>query len=91
MDQQQRNGRWRDPRNAAGLPQRFGPVLLQFLAHLKRQRGNLHVLQVSWQPQVFIIGRPLHFFALAVDVPRVFGGNFPLLHDRVVQVVERFT
>ena len=37
----------------------------------------------------FIIGRPLHFFALAVDVPRVFGGNFHLLHDRVVQVVER--
>jgi len=55
VHEQQRDRRGRDARDARGHAQSFGPVAHQRLARLEAQRGDLHVVDVGGQAQLFEI------------------------------------
>ncbi|MNS89262.1 hypothetical protein D3C72_1232690 [compost metagenome] len=79
VNHQQRDRRGRDARDTRCQPQRFGPVLVQLLAHLEAQGLDLAVVEVGRQLQVLEVGGALHFVVLALDVAGVLGRDLDLL------------
>src|SRR5690606_21169355 len=63
-----RDGRRRDPRNAAGLADGFGPNLGEPLAHFPRQSRELPVLERGGDPKAFQCLPPLDGPLLAPEI-----------------------
>ena len=79
MDEQKRDRGRRDARDPGGLAERLRTMLGELLAHLKRQRSDLVVVQLDGQRELLQALRAGHFFVLLIDVAGVLGGDFELL------------
>ncbi|MNT83078.1 hypothetical protein D3C72_2228960 [compost metagenome] len=73
------------------MAQGFGPMAAEHLACLDAQGRDLHVVQLSWQTQLFKMRGAPYFISLPVDVARIFGSNLHLLHHGLGKSPQRFT
>src|SRR5215472_17866472 len=81
VDHENGDRRWRDPRDARGLPQRGRLDMRQFLADFMRQTGNLPITKMLWQWHGFEMFQACHLLELASNVALVLQVNLNLLND----------
>ena len=65
-------------------PKCFRTLLVEFLAHFDRQRGDVEVIEALRQLQVFVVVVAFDFLGLAVDVAGILELDLDLLAHRAI-------
>ena len=81
MHQQDGNRRRRDAGDARRLAHRGRANLLELLPHFVREARDARVVEIGGQARFLVAPLARDFFFLALDVARVFRGDFELRAD----------